>query len=114
MGGGGHRSPITGGGDTVFRVADAPLQIGEAIAQFAKAGVRGCRFFLIVGLMKGHVGGGPGFRWLQGVGGSEKARPFKCPNMHIPCIFVQERLLEMLVHASVIPPGCGLDINLRV
>jgi hypothetical protein len=32
--------------------------------------------FLIVGMMKGHVGGGSGFRWPSGVGGSVKAKPF--------------------------------------
>ena len=62
-------------------------------------------------MMKGHVGGGSGFRWLQGVGYSVKFMPFheffirdqvclqvgrrmgiQCPNT--PCI-VQERLLEV-------------------
>ena len=44
--------------------------------------------------MKGHVGGGPGHRGVQGLGGSDKAKSFHV-SLHIHSICeVQERLLE--------------------
>ena len=78
-----------------------------------KNGVVRRRLFLIVGLMKGHVGGGPGVRWPLGVecrtnqavpGSPSKLASMvgQCPNMHTMYI-VQERLPEMPASSWVFP-----------
>ena len=62
-------------------------------------GDRGFRFpvewlFLIVGMMKGHVGGGAGCLEPLGSGVTDKLKPFLYV-LYALCIFVQERLPEM-------------------
>ena len=55
--------------------------------------------------MKGHVGGGSGYLGPLGLGVSVKAKPFHVSDMQHTCIFVQERLPEMLVFSWVFPCG---------
>ena len=56
----GHRSPLVDGGTVLSGLLPCLTKIGYTITPTLKLGVMGRRLFLIVGLMKGHVGGGPG------------------------------------------------------
>ncbi|WP_235399238.1 hypothetical protein, partial [Sphingomonas sp. SRS2] len=53
--------------------------------------------FLIVGMMKGHVGGGSGFWRLQGVGGSVKAKSFHVLICKTLCVLCRNGSLKFAV-----------------
>ena len=85
----------------------APWNLGSG-------GERHFRFFLIVGLMKGHVGGGSGLHGLSGCEVSVKFRPF---------LYVSICKFHFAICAGTAPgnavfvvvfPAMKMDINLRV
>ena len=100
-------------GQTVrFSVTKISAQWSPSKKRVAQ-GVGLLRSLTLLVQMKGHVGGGPGSSVFKALG-ARSNKPFLYVS-YTPCKkFVQERLLEMPVLTSVIPPAPEWNINLRV